>query len=93
TELGQTPAKIVKRKQLTDEIVEFTIKAPLIAQSARAGQFVRVLSDEKGELIPLTLADWDAAEGTIDLVIQGLGSSSKLINKMQVGDSFCAVAG
>ncbi|ANO33119.1 2-polyprenylphenol hydroxylase [Vibrio breoganii] len=93
TELGQTPAKIVKRKQLTDEIVEFTIKAPLIAQSARAGQFVRVLSDEKGELIPLTLADWDAAQGTIDLVIQGLGSSSKLINKMQVGDSFCAVAG
>ncbi|MEZ9943507.1 sulfide/dihydroorotate dehydrogenase-like FAD/NAD-binding protein [Vibrio breoganii] len=93
TELGQTPAKIVKRKQLTEEIVEFTIKAPLIAQSARAGQFVRVLSDEKGELIPLTLADWNAAEGTIDLVIQGLGSSSKLINKMQVGDSFCAVAG
>ncbi|PMG04096.1 2-polyprenylphenol hydroxylase [Vibrio breoganii] len=93
TELGQTPAKIVKRKQLTDEIVEFTIKAPLIAQSARAGQFVRVLSDEKGELIPLTLADWNAAQGTIDLVIQGLGSSSKLINKMQVGDSFCAVAG
>ncbi|MEZ9705995.1 sulfide/dihydroorotate dehydrogenase-like FAD/NAD-binding protein [Vibrio breoganii] len=93
TELGQTLAKIVKRKQLTDEIVEFTIKAPLIAQSARAGQFVRVLSDEKGELIPLTLADWDAAQGTIDLVIQGLGSSSKLINKMQVGDSFCAVAG
>ncbi|PMM23234.1 sulfide/dihydroorotate dehydrogenase-like FAD/NAD-binding protein [Vibrio breoganii] len=93
TELGQTLAKIVKRKQLTDEIVEFTIKAPLIAQSARAGQFVRVLSDEKGELIPLTLADWNAAEGTIDLVIQGLGSSSKLINKMQVGDSFCAVAG
>ncbi|GEM79662.1 sulfide/dihydroorotate dehydrogenase-like FAD/NAD-binding protein [Vibrio superstes] len=93
TELGQTPAKIVKRKQLTDEIVEFTIKAPLIAQSARAGQFVRVLSDEKGELIPLTLADWNATEGTIDLVIQGLGSSSKLINKMQVGDSFCAVAG
>ncbi|MEZ9887121.1 sulfide/dihydroorotate dehydrogenase-like FAD/NAD-binding protein [Vibrio breoganii] len=93
TELGQTPAKIVKRKQLTEEIVEFTIKAPLIAQSAKAGQFVRVLSDEKGELIPLTLADWNAAEGTIDLVIQGLGSSSKLINKMQVGDSFCAVAG
>lgn len=93
TELGQTPAKIVSRKQLTEEIVEFTIKAPLIAQSAKAGQFVRVLSDEKGELIPLTLADWNANDGTIDLVIQGLGSSSKLINKMQVGDSFCAVAG
>ncbi|GAB7220348.1 sulfide/dihydroorotate dehydrogenase-like FAD/NAD-binding protein [Vibrio comitans] len=93
TKLGQSPAKIIKRKQLTDEIVEFTIKAPLIAQSARAGQFVRVLSDEKGELIPLTLADWDSEKGTIDLVIQGLGSSSKLINKMQIGECFCAVAG
>lgn len=93
TELGQMPAKIVKRRQLTDEIVEFTITAPLIARSAKPGQFVRVLADEKGELIPLTLADWDAEKGTIELVIQGLGSSSKLINRMQEGDVFEAIAG
>jgi len=93
TDLGQMPPKIIKRRQLTDEIVEFTINAPLIARSAKAGQFVRVLADEKGELIPLTLADWDAEAGTIELVIQGLGSSSKLINLMQEGDSFAAIAG
>jgi len=93
TDLGQTPAKIVKRRQLTDGIVEFTINAPLIAQSAKAGQFVRVLADEKGELLPLTLADWSREDGTIMLVIQGLGSSSKIINQMQVGDCFTAIAG
>ncbi|WP_076410469.1 sulfide/dihydroorotate dehydrogenase-like FAD/NAD-binding protein [Shewanella sp. UCD-KL12] len=93
TDIGQMPSKIVGRRQLTDEIVEFTINAPFIARSAQAGQFVRVLADEKGELIPLTLADWDAEKGTIDLVIQGLGSSSNLINLMQEGDCFTAIAG
>ncbi|SQH78136.1 putative Dihydropyrimidine dehydrogenase (NADP(+)) [Shewanella benthica] len=93
TDIGQTPSEIVARRQLTDEIVEFTIKAPFIARSAKAGQFVRVLATEKGELIPLTLADWDAEKGTIVLVIQGLGSSSNLINQMQEGDCFTAIAG
>ncbi|WED23124.1 sulfide/dihydroorotate dehydrogenase-like FAD/NAD-binding protein [Vibrio sp. JC009] len=93
TDLGQKAPKITKRRQLTDEIVEFTIQSPLIARSAKAGQFVRVLLDEKGELIPLTLADWDAEAGTIELVVQGLGSSSKLINQMQEGECFEAIAG
>ncbi len=93
TDLGQTAPEIVKRRQLTDEIVELTIKAPLIARAAKAGQFVRVLADEKRELIPLTLADWNSEEGTIELVIQGLGTSSKQINQMQQGDCFVAVAG
>ncbi|HEY5716539.1 MAG TPA: sulfide/dihydroorotate dehydrogenase-like FAD/NAD-binding protein, partial [Psychromonas sp.] len=93
TDLAQTAAEIVKRTQLTAGVVEFTIKAPLIAQSAKAGQFVRVLADNKSELIPLTLADWSREDGTIVLVIQGLGSSSKIINKMQVGDCFAAIAG
>ncbi|WP_026971580.1 sulfide/dihydroorotate dehydrogenase-like FAD/NAD-binding protein [Aliagarivorans marinus] len=93
TELGQSKPTIVGRRQLTEEIVEFTINAPLIAQSATPGQFVRVLASEKGELIPLTLADWDAKVGTIQLVVQGLGSSSKIINKLQQGDELAAVAG
>jgi len=93
TKMGQLPAKILKRRQLTGEIVEFTIQSPFIAKSAQAGQFVRVLTDQKGELIPLTIADWDTQQGTIDLVIQGLGTSSKQINQMQIGDCFAAIAG
>ncbi len=65
----------------------------MVARSAQAGQFVRVLGWHDGELIPLTLADWDAKEGTIDLVIQGMGTSTLLMNKMAVGDAFAGIAG
>ena len=65
----------------------------MVAKSAQAGQFVRVLPTPKGELIPLTLADWDAKAGTIDLVIQGVGASSILINQMKVGEAFTGIAG
>jgi glutamate synthase (NADPH/NADH) small chain len=60
---------------------------------AQAGQFVRVLATDDGELIPLTLADWDAKAGTICLVIQGMGTSSILMNKMEVGEAFAGIAG
>ncbi|HET7202174.1 MAG TPA: sulfide/dihydroorotate dehydrogenase-like FAD/NAD-binding protein [Steroidobacteraceae bacterium] len=93
TELGQASPTIVSRTELAGGIVEFTIRAPLVARSARAGQFVRVLGWGDGELIPLTLADWDAQAGTIDLVIQGVGTSSTLMNRMAVGDSFAGIAG
>lgn len=93
TEQGQAPKKILEKIELAEGIVEFVVHAPLIAKSARAGQFVRVLGWEQGELIPLTLADWDAAQGTIDLVIQSLGSSSMKINQMEAGDVISGIAG
>ena len=52
-----------------------------------------MLPTPKGELIPLTLADWDAKAGTIDLVIQGLGASSMLINQMKPGEALTGIAG
>ena len=70
-----------------------TVKSPLIAKAAQAGQFVRLLPTPKGELIPLTLADWDAEAGTIDLVIQAVGASSIGINEMEVGEAFTGIAG
>jgi glutamate synthase (NADPH/NADH) small chain len=93
TEQGQAPKKILEKIVLAEGIVEFVVYAPLIARSARAGQFVRVLAWDKGELIPLTLADWDAQKGTIDLVVQSLGSSSAYINNMEVGEEITAIAG
>jgi len=93
TELGQATPTIVEKTELAGGIVEFKVRAPLVAAAARAGQFVRVLGWGDGELIPLTLADWDVAAGTIDLVIQGVGTSSKLMNRMAVGDSFAGIAG
>ena len=93
TEHGQAEKEILQKIELAEGIVEFVVYAPLIARSARAGQFVRVLAWDKGELIPLTLADWDADQGTIDLVVQSLGSSSMKINQMEVGDAFAGIAG
>ncbi|HEX6571242.1 MAG TPA: sulfide/dihydroorotate dehydrogenase-like FAD/NAD-binding protein, partial [Steroidobacteraceae bacterium] len=93
TELGQASPTIVDKTELAGGIVEFRIRAPLVARAARAGQFVRVLGWGDGELVPLTLADWDAKAGTIDLVIQGVGTSSTLMNRMAVGDSFAGIAG
>ncbi len=93
TELGSTAQTIVAKAHLADGIEEFTVHSPLIARAARAGQFVRVLPSDHGELIPLTLADWDADAGTITLCVQGMGTSSIEINRMQVGDAFAGIAG
>jgi len=90
---GQAPQRILQRIELAEAVVELIIYSPLIAKAARAGQFIRVLAWEKGELIPMTLADWDAEQGTITLVVQGLGSSSMKINQMQIGDAFAGIAG
>jgi glutamate synthase (NADPH/NADH) small chain len=93
TEEAQTAPVIVGRRDLSVGIVEFVVRAPVIAASARAGQFVRVDPRAKGELVPLTLADWDAERGTITLVVQAMGSTSIEINTMQVGDRFAGIAG
>lgn len=93
TELGEAPFTILEKIELSAGIVEFVVRAPLIAKTARAGQFVRVLPWEKGELIPLTLADWDDKAGTITIVVQAMGTSSIAINKMAVGEAFTGIAG
>ena len=93
TELSAARPTIMSKAHLSDGIEELTIYSPVIARSARAGQFVRVLPRADGELIPLTIADWDAAAGTVTLVIQGVGVSSTEINAMSVGDAFAGVAG
>ena len=93
THLGSAPQTIVGKVDLAGGIVEFIVHSPLVASAARAGQFVRVLGWPNGELVPLTLADWDVKAGTICLVIQGMGTSSIEMNRMKVGDSFAGIAG
>lgn len=93
TRLAAARPRIVAKTPLAPGIVEFEIHAPVIARAARAGQFVRVLGWPNGELIPLTLADWDVREGTITLVIQGMGTSTVKMNRMSVGECFEGIAG
>ena len=93
TDVAAAAATIIAKTELSDGIMEFVVNSPVVARSARPGQFVRVLPRADGELIPLTLADWDAEAGTICLVIQGVGTSSIEINAMAVGEAFAGIAG
>jgi len=93
TETAAADAVILAKRTLSPGIEELVVRAPVIARSARAGQFVRVFPREGGELIPLTLADWDAEAGTVCLVVQAMGVSSIEINAMKPGDVLSGVAG
>lgn len=93
TEMACELPVVVAKQHLSLGIEEFTVRAPVVARSARAGQFVRVLPVADGELIPLTLADWDAEQGTITLVVQGMGTSTLELNTMRVGQAIAGIAG
>jgi ferredoxin--NADP+ reductase len=69
------------------------VEAPLVANKARAGQFVIVRIDETGERIPLTIADYDAGAGTITLIFQEVGKSTMQMGTLEEGDSFENVVG
>ncbi|MBN1485680.1 MAG: sulfide/dihydroorotate dehydrogenase-like FAD/NAD-binding protein [Chloroflexia bacterium] len=72
---------------------EYLVQAPEIAQKAQPGQFVIVRIDEQGERIPLTIADFDRQTGTITLVVQEIGASTKEMGLLRAGDSFRDVVG
>ena len=69
--------KIVEKKHFSEKVVQLVVEAPLIARSRRPGHFVIVRADEHGERIPLTIADSDTTAGTITLVVQAVGKSTK----------------
>lgn len=79
--------KIVEKKQLNDVVYLMDIEAPRVAKSAKPGQFIIVIIDEKGERIPLTIADYDVERGTISIVFQVVGDSSKRLGMLEVGDT------
>lgn len=85
--------EIVTKRELAKNIFEMKVKAPRIAVSALPGQFIIVRTDEQGERIPLTICDYDSTEGTVTIVTQIVGISSKKICDMNVGDSFADFAG
>jgi ferredoxin--NADP+ reductase len=84
---------IVEARFLAPDIKLFRIEAPRVARKRQAGQFVIVRIHEHGERIPLTIADSDAARGTITLVVQGVGKTTKLMNSLGAGDAVLDVVG
>jgi ferredoxin--NADP+ reductase len=79
--------KIIRKKQLSAEVFEMEVEAPLIAQNRKAGQFIIVQIDSDwGERIPLTIADADPKAGTITMVFQTVGASTHRLAAKNVGD-------
>jgi ferredoxin--NADP+ reductase len=85
--------RIEQAEFLAPDIKQFVIEAPRIARKRRAGQFVIVRVYERGERIPLTIADGDPARGTITLIVQGIGKTTQLMNRLGAGDALRDVVG
>jgi len=85
--------KIIEKEMFSAKVAKLVVEAPLIARSRKPGHFVIVRLGEKGERIPLTIADADPEKGTITLVIQAVGNSTQQICALEPGDSFTDIAG
>ena len=85
--------KILYKRELAENITLMNIEAPRVARSAKPGQFVIVRVGAEGERIPLTIADYSAEEGWVQIVIQSLGASTRKIVALSEGDSLTDFAG
>ena len=85
--------RIISRETLGTKIHLFKIEAPAIARKALAGQFVVIRIDERGERIPLTLADWDGKEGTVTVVFMEAGATTSRLALLKAGDSIADFVG
>ncbi|HHW91103.1 MAG TPA: sulfide/dihydroorotate dehydrogenase-like FAD/NAD-binding protein [Firmicutes bacterium] len=85
--------KIIKKEVLSEVVKLFEVEAPLIAAKARAGQFFILRLDERGERIPLTIADYDREAGTITTIFQEVGRTTKALGKLEPGDHIADLVG
>ncbi len=85
--------KILSKEHFSQNVVKFVVEAPMIAKSRRPGHFVIVRSGEHGERIPLTIAEADVEAGTITLVIQAVGESTKKICALEPGEYLTDIVG
>lgn len=87
------PNRILEKSAIADGICRFTIEAPKIAKKRKAGNFVVVRANEYAERIPLTIVDSDLERGSITLIVQGVGKSTRLLNSLHAGDELADVIG
>lgn len=85
--------RIVDKHHFSPAVVKLVVEAPEIARARKPGHFVIVRACEGGERIPLTIADADTVRGTITLVVQSVGVSTRKINSLEPGDSLVDVVG
>ncbi len=85
--------RIVSKEKLNPVVYRMEVEAPRLASSVLPGQFLIVRDEEKGERVPLTVSDYDAEKGTVTIVIQEIGASTKDICAFEAGESFADVVG
>ena len=85
--------EIIYKRSLNPTVVEMKIAAPLVARRAEPGQFVIIRTDEHGERIPLTVADYDREVGTVTIIFQLVGATTMKLGAMEVGDSLADFVG
>ena len=90
---GGSMFEIVETRMLAPNIKQYVVNAPAIARKARSGQFVILKVDEFGERFPLTLVDWNPQRGTVTLVFQEVGVSTRKLGALKVGDKIQDVIG
>jgi ferredoxin--NADP+ reductase len=86
-------ARIVEKRRLTPITQLYRVEAPLIAKSARAGQFVIVRVREHGERIPLTITDYDRENGLLTIVVQEVGATTRRLGLLGVGEEILDMVG
>jgi ferredoxin/flavodoxin---NADP+ reductase len=84
---------IVEKKILSENVKQLKVKAPLVAKKAQPGQFIILRIDEKGERIPLTIADADPKQGTVTIIFLEVGKTTKQLGTLNIGDSVENFAG
>ena len=85
--------KIINKELVAPSIYSIDILAPRVAKAALPGQFIIIIVDDKGERVPLTICDTDPEKGTVNLVVQAMGTSTKKLVVKEVGDSIKDFAG
>jgi ferredoxin--NADP+ reductase len=84
---------ILEARLLAPDVKLFRIEAPRVARKRQAGQFVILRIHERGERIPITIAESDPARGSITIVVQGIGKTTRLLNSLEAGDAILDVVG
>jgi len=85
--------RIIYRETLATKVHLFKIEAPAVAMKAQPGQFVIVRVDERGERIPLTIADWDEKEGSVSMVFMEVGATTFRLAQLKAGESISDFVG
>ena len=85
--------RIVEKKDLNPQIFLMEVEAPLVAKKAEPGQFIILRIDEQGERVPFTIADFDREKGTVTIIVQIVGKTTKDLALLKTGDSLSDFAG